>query len=32
MTVMITDFVNVSILGVAVVTLFIMTLGQVETW
>ncbi len=29
MTVMITDFVNVSILGVAVVTLFIMTLGQV---
>lgn len=29
MTVMITDFVNVSILGVAVVTLFIMTLGQI---
>jgi solute:Na+ symporter, SSS family len=29
MTVMITDFVNVSILGVAVVTLFIMTLGKV---
>ncbi len=29
MTVMITDFVNISILAVAVVTLFIMTLGQV---
>ena len=29
LTVMITDFVNVSILGVAVVTLFIMTLGKV---
>lgn len=29
MTVMVTDFVNVSILGVAVVTLFIMTLGRI---
>ncbi len=29
MTVMVTDFVNVTILGVAVVTLFIMTLGKV---
>jgi SSS family transporter len=29
MTVMITDFVNVSILGVAVITLFIITLGKV---
>jgi len=29
MTVMITDFVNVSILGVAVVTLFIITLGKI---
>ncbi|OGD23063.1 MAG: hypothetical protein A2W03_00565 [Candidatus Aminicenantes bacterium RBG_16_63_16] len=29
MTVMVTDFVNVSILGVAVVTLFIMTLGKI---
>jgi SSS family transporter len=29
MTVMVTDFVNVSILGVAVVTLFIMTMGQI---
>jgi solute:Na+ symporter, SSS family len=29
LTVMITDFVNVSILGVAVITLFIMTLGRV---
>jgi SSS family transporter len=29
MTVMVTDFVNVSILAVAVVTLFIMTMGQI---
>ena len=29
MTVMVTDFVNVTILGVAVVTLFVMTLGRV---
>jgi solute:Na+ symporter, SSS family len=29
MTVMVTDFVNVSILGVAVVTLFIITLGKI---
>jgi SSS family solute:Na+ symporter len=29
MTVMVTDFVNVSILGVAVVTLFIITLGRI---
>ena len=28
MTVMVTDFVNVAILAVAVITLFILTLGQ----